>query len=83
MLPSTAETSEPTHIDGASRSPFAWPASFGGSISGFRLPDTCANRIRSCTEQVRSMLAVSPTLSSAQVVLRTADFALMPGLCAR
>ena len=48
-----------------------------GSISGFRLPDTWANRMRSCTEQVRSMLAESPTLSSAQVVLRTADLALM------
>src|SRR5271165_4610060 len=77
MLPRTAETSEPTHMEGATGSVFSSAPSADGSISGFRFPETWANRMRSWTEQVRSMLAESPTLSSAHVVLRTADFALM------
>src|SRR5271157_1034351 len=77
MLPSTAETSEPTHIEGATGSVFSGEPSADGSISGLTLPDTCANRMRSCTEQLRSRLAVPPTSSSAQVLFRIAGLALM------
>src|SRR5271157_2607338 len=77
MLPSTAETSEPTHIDGATGSVFSGLPSADGSMSGLRLPETCANRNRSWIEQVRSRLAESPTLSSAQVLFRIAGLAFM------
>jgi hypothetical protein len=61
MLPSTAETSEPIHMDGATGWLFSGLPSAEGSISGLTLPVTCANRKRSSTEQVRSRLAASPT----------------------
>ena len=76
-LPRIADTSDPTHIEGAIGSVPSGPASTDGSISGLTLPETWANRMRSCTEQLRSMPAESPTFSSTHVVLRTAALALM------